>query len=158
MLGSHTDGDKNLPFLSSFRVGDENLLRHHKPVPPDPSRSADSGEAPAGGGDEDGEGHAYRGTASFFFALYSLLLNQESLCSRLYWMNDFFAFVCMYQAGSPFREPLIKFLTRHPSQTVELFMMEATLNDPQWSRMFMVKSLVQHCSYAHFIRRLCLSV
>lgn len=42
------------------------------------------------------------------------------------------------QAGSPFREPLIKFLTRHPSQTVELFMMEATLNDPQWSRMFMV--------------------
>lgn len=43
------------------------------------------------------------------------------------------------QAGSPFREPLIKFLTRHPSQTVELFMMEATLNDPQWSRMFMVR-------------------
>ena len=33
---------------------------------------------------------------------------------------------------------MIKFLTRHPSQTVELFMMEATLNDPQWSRMFMV--------------------
>lgn len=45
----------------------------------------------------------------------------------------------LYQAGSPFREPLIKFLTRHPSQTVELFMMEATLNDPQWSRMFMVR-------------------
>lgn len=44
------------------------------------------------------------------------------------------------QAGSPFREPLIKFLTRHPSQTVELFMMEATLNDPQWSRMFMVRA------------------
>lgn len=44
----------------------------------------------------------------------------------------------VFQAGSPFREPLIKFLTRHPSQTVELFMMEATLNDPQWSRMFMV--------------------
>lgn len=46
----------------------------------------------------------------------------------------------VFQAGSPFREPLIKFLTRHPSQTVELFMMEATLNDPQWSRMFMVGS------------------
>ncbi len=46
--------------------------------------------------------------------------------------------VVIPQAGSPFREPLIKFLTRHPSQTVELFMMEATLNDPQWSRMFMV--------------------
>lgn len=45
------------------------------------------------------------------------------------------------QAGSPFREPLIKFLTRHPSQTVELFMMEATLNDPQWSRMFMVRQI-----------------
>ncbi|KAK1343257.1 hypothetical protein QTO34_016035 [Cnephaeus nilssonii] len=45
-------------------------------------------------------------------------------------------------AGSPFREPLIKFLTRHPSQTVELFMMEATLNDPQWSRMFM--SFLKH--------------
>ncbi|KAF3813899.1 hypothetical protein GH733_017931 [Mirounga leonina] len=43
----------------------------------------------------------------------------------------------LIEAGSPFREPLIKFLTRHPSQTVELFMMEATLNDPQWSRMFM---------------------
>lgn len=47
-------------------------------------------------------------------------------------------FILISQAGSPFREPLIKFLTRHPSQTVELFMMEATLNDPQWSRMFMV--------------------
>uniref|UniRef100_UPI00359021B0 transformation/transcription domain-associated protein-like n=1 Tax=Myxine glutinosa TaxID=7769 RepID=UPI00359021B0 len=41
------------------------------------------------------------------------------------------------EAGSPFREPLIKFLTRYPTQTVELFMMEGTLNDPQWSRMFM---------------------
>lgn len=49
-------------------------------------------------------------------------------------------FVCVMKAGSPFREPLIKFLTRHPSQTVELFMMEATLNDPQWSRMFMVNT------------------
>ncbi|PIN97613.1 hypothetical protein AB205_0194680 [Aquarana catesbeiana] len=48
----------------------------------------------------------------------------------------------LVQAGSPFREPLIKFLTRHPSQTVELFMMEATLNDPQWSRMFM--SFLKH--------------
>uniref|UniRef100_A0A8D0S4C7 Transformation/transcription domain associated protein n=1 Tax=Sus scrofa TaxID=9823 RepID=A0A8D0S4C7_PIG len=48
----------------------------------------------------------------------------------------------LIEAGSPFREPLIKFLTRHPSQTVELFMMEATLNDPQWSRMFM--SFLKH--------------
>ncbi|XP_029107787.1 transformation/transcription domain-associated protein isoform X2 [Scleropages formosus] len=48
----------------------------------------------------------------------------------------------LIEAGSPFREPLIRFLTRHPSQTVELFMMEATLNDPQWSRMFM--SFLKH--------------
>ncbi|KAI2658552.1 Transformation/transcription domain-associated protein [Labeo rohita] len=40
------------------------------------------------------------------------------------------------------RAMLIEFLTRHPSQTVELFMMEATLNDPQWSRMFM--SFLKH--------------
>ena len=53
------------------------------------------------------------------------------------------------QAGSPFREPLIKFLTRHPSQTVELFMMEATLNDPQWSRMFMVSSSPLGLSLTH---------
>ncbi|XP_072415930.1 transformation/transcription domain-associated protein isoform X1 [Chiloscyllium punctatum] len=48
----------------------------------------------------------------------------------------------LIEAGSPFREPLIKFLTRYPAQTVELFMMEATLNDPQWSRMFM--SFLKH--------------
>lgn len=53
------------------------------------------------------------------------------------------------KAGSPFREPLIKFLTRHPSQTVELFMMEATLNDPQWSRMFMVNPF-EYSAYKHF--------
>lgn len=59
------------------------------------------------------------------------------------------------QAGSPFREPLIKFLTRHPSQTVELFMMEATLNDPQWSRMFMVRHwhpIVLSCVSCHNIK------
>lgn len=59
------------------------------------------------------------------------------------------------QAGSPFREPLIKFLTRHPSQTVELFMMEATLNDPQWSRMFMVRHwhpIVLSCVFSHNIK------
>uniref|UniRef100_UPI00358FE8D5 transformation/transcription domain-associated protein-like isoform X3 n=1 Tax=Myxine glutinosa TaxID=7769 RepID=UPI00358FE8D5 len=48
----------------------------------------------------------------------------------------------LIEAGSPFREPLIKFLTRYPAQTVELFMMEGTLNDPQWSRMFM--SFLKH--------------
>uniref|UniRef100_S4RST8 Transformation/transcription domain-associated protein n=1 Tax=Petromyzon marinus TaxID=7757 RepID=S4RST8_PETMA len=53
----------------------------------------------------------------------------------------------LLQAGSPFREPLIKFLTRYPAQTVELFMMEATLNDPQWSRMFM--SFLKHKDARH---------
>ncbi|XP_078728881.1 transformation/transcription domain-associated protein isoform X3 [Lampetra fluviatilis] len=53
----------------------------------------------------------------------------------------------LIEAGSPFREPLIKFLTRYPAQTVELFMMEATLNDPQWSRMFM--SFLKHKDARH---------
>lgn len=70
--------------------------------------------------------------------LVSLFLPVTFFCLFvLYTLLSYSSF--LNQAGSPFREPLIKFLTRHPSQTVELFMMEATLNDPQWSRMFMVR-------------------
>ncbi|XP_071811547.1 transformation/transcription domain-associated protein-like isoform X3 [Apostichopus japonicus] len=39
------------------------------------------------------------------------------------------------EAGSPFRAPLLKFLLRYPKQTIEYFMVEATLKKPQLSRL-----------------------
>ncbi|XP_052826902.1 transformation/transcription domain-associated protein [Octopus bimaculoides] len=38
------------------------------------------------------------------------------------------------EAGSPFREPLLKFLLRFPGPTVELFLNDNTIIDQQWTR------------------------
>lgn len=45
------------------------------------------------------------------------------------------------EAGSPFREPLLKFLLRFPRQTVDLFLNVNTIIDQQWTRYleFMVR-------------------
>ncbi|XP_070565955.1 transformation/transcription domain-associated protein-like isoform X2 [Ptychodera flava] len=40
------------------------------------------------------------------------------------------------ESGSPFREPLLKFLLRYPNQTVELFTAENNLKEQSWNRMF----------------------
>ena len=46
--------------------------------------------------------------------------------------------ICVPQAGSPFRDPLVKFLARYPDVTVELFLTDAHLRDQQWTRLFEV--------------------
>lgn len=38
------------------------------------------------------------------------------------------------EAGSPFREPLVKFLLRYPKETLELVMTDNNIKDPQWNR------------------------
>ncbi|XP_045458905.1 transcription-associated protein 1 [Melitaea cinxia] len=48
----------------------------------------------------------------------------------------------MIEAGSPFREPLVKFLLRYPKETLELIMSDANIKEQQWSR-FLVY-LVKH--------------
>ncbi|XP_065923524.1 transformation/transcription domain-associated protein isoform X7 [Magallana gigas] len=40
------------------------------------------------------------------------------------------------EAGSPFRDPLVKFLSRYPDVTVDMFLSEAKLKDHQWNRLF----------------------
>ncbi|XP_077979126.1 transformation/transcription domain-associated protein-like [Glandiceps talaboti] len=40
------------------------------------------------------------------------------------------------ESGSPFREPLLKFLLRYPDKSVELFTSESKLQDQSWNRMF----------------------
>ncbi|XP_048245320.1 transformation/transcription domain-associated protein-like isoform X4 [Haliotis rufescens] len=40
----------------------------------------------------------------------------------------------LIEAGSPFREPLMKFLLRYPPQTIDLFLTDSTLKDQQWNR------------------------
>ncbi|XP_077870553.1 transformation/transcription domain-associated protein [Saccoglossus kowalevskii] len=40
------------------------------------------------------------------------------------------------ESGSPFREPLMKFLLRYPTQTVDLFLAENNLKEPYYNRMF----------------------
>ncbi|XP_064456550.1 transformation/transcription domain-associated protein-like isoform X2 [Ornithodoros turicata] len=40
----------------------------------------------------------------------------------------------MMEAGSPFHEPLVKFLRRHPVQAIEFLLAEANLSDPQSNR------------------------
>ncbi|KAL5007444.1 hypothetical protein ScPMuIL_016250 [Solemya velum] len=40
----------------------------------------------------------------------------------------------LMEPGSPFREPLMKFLLRYPAQTVELFFSEKYIIDQQWAR------------------------
>ncbi|XP_046961593.1 transcription-associated protein 1 isoform X1 [Vanessa cardui] len=48
----------------------------------------------------------------------------------------------MIEAGSPFREPLVKFLLRYPKETLDLIMSDNNIKDQQWSR-FLVY-LVKH--------------
>ncbi|XP_049942725.1 transformation/transcription domain-associated protein [Schistocerca serialis cubense] len=38
------------------------------------------------------------------------------------------------EASSPFREPLMKFLLRYPQETIDMFLKECYLKDPQWNR------------------------
>nr|KAG5693699.1 hypothetical protein BaRGS_008341 [Batillaria attramentaria] len=40
----------------------------------------------------------------------------------------------LIEKGSPFREPLMKFLIRYPSPTMDLFLTENALKDQQWGR------------------------
>ncbi|CAG2186713.1 TRRAP [Mytilus edulis] len=40
------------------------------------------------------------------------------------------------EAGSPFRDPLVKFLLRYPDTAIELFLQESHLQDQQWTRLF----------------------
>ncbi|KAJ8314001.1 hypothetical protein KUTeg_008562 [Tegillarca granosa] len=40
------------------------------------------------------------------------------------------------EAGSPFREPLMKFLLRYPDNSIEQFLSETHLKDQQWTRLF----------------------
>ena len=42
-----------------------------------------------------------------------------------------------FQAGSPFHEPLFKFLIKFPKETVELFLTDAYLNDHHFTRVFL---------------------
>jgi len=42
----------------------------------------------------------------------------------------------MIEASSPYREALIKFLQRFPTETVDLFLTESLMIDPQWNRLF----------------------
>ena len=44
----------------------------------------------------------------------------------------------LLQAGSPFRQPLMKFLLRYPEQSVELFLSDGKVQDQQWNRFFEV--------------------
>lgn len=45
-------------------------------------------------------------------------------------------YLLVIQAGSPFHEPLLKFLLRYPTQTVDLFLRESKEPQPQWYRFF----------------------
>ncbi|KOB75140.1 Transformation/transcription domain-associated protein [Operophtera brumata] len=47
----------------------------------------------------------------------------------------------MIEAGSPFREPLVKFLLRYPKETLDLIMSDNNIKDQQWSRflVFLIK-------------------
>ena len=40
----------------------------------------------------------------------------------------------MIEAGSPLREPMVKFLIRYPSETIKLFLSEGHRNNEQWGR------------------------
>ncbi|XP_030041101.2 transcription-associated protein 1 isoform X2 [Manduca sexta] len=47
----------------------------------------------------------------------------------------------MIEAGSPFREPLVKFLMRYPKETLDLILSDNNIKDQQWSRflVFLIK-------------------
>ncbi|KPJ11920.1 Transformation/transcription domain-associated protein [Papilio machaon] len=46
------------------------------------------------------------------------------------------------EAGSPFREPLVKFLLRYPKETLDLMMNDINIKDQQWSRFIIY--LIKH--------------
>ncbi|XP_052746122.1 transcription-associated protein 1 isoform X5 [Bicyclus anynana] len=48
----------------------------------------------------------------------------------------------LIEAGSPFREPLVKFLLRYPKETLDLIMSDNNIRDQQWSRFLIY--LVKH--------------
>ncbi|KAG8225079.1 hypothetical protein J437_LFUL000058 [Ladona fulva] len=48
----------------------------------------------------------------------------------------------LVEAGSPFRAPLLKFLLRYPSETIDVFLQENNIKDQQWSRFF--EFLIKH--------------
>ncbi|KAG7311694.1 hypothetical protein JYU34_002748 [Plutella xylostella] len=48
----------------------------------------------------------------------------------------------MIEAGSPFREPLVKFLLRYPKETLDLIMSDNNIKDQQWSRFLIY--LIKH--------------
>ncbi|KAJ0181684.1 hypothetical protein K1T71_002406 [Dendrolimus kikuchii] len=48
----------------------------------------------------------------------------------------------MIEAGSPFRDPLVKFLLRYPNETLDLILSDNNIKDQQWSR-FLVY-LIKH--------------
>ncbi|XP_068243023.1 transformation/transcription domain-associated protein isoform X3 [Palaemon carinicauda] len=56
------------------------------------------------------------------------------------------------EAGSPFREPLMKFLLRYPSETVELFLSDPHARDQQWARY--LEFLIRHKDSAPFRQHL----
>ena len=64
----------------------------------------------------------------------------------------------LMEAGSPFREPLIKFLLRYPQQTVELFLSDAKVRDYQWNRCFEVGGAVLHTCFIAELSKFCRSV
>ncbi|XP_060810438.1 transcription-associated protein 1 isoform X2 [Amyelois transitella] len=47
----------------------------------------------------------------------------------------------MIEAGSPFREPLVKFLMRYPKETLDLILSDNNIKDQHWSRflVFLIK-------------------
>ena len=48
----------------------------------------------------------------------------------------------MIEAGSPFREPLMRFLLRYPAETITIFLNEPYVKDQQWGRY--LEFLVRH--------------
>ncbi|XP_045594313.1 transformation/transcription domain-associated protein isoform X4 [Procambarus clarkii] len=58
----------------------------------------------------------------------------------------------LIEAGSPFREPLMKFLLRYPAETVELFLSDPHARDQQWARY--LEYLVRHKDNAAFRQHL----
>ena len=48
-----------------------------------------------------------------------------------------------FQVGSPLREPLLKFLIRYPTQTVDFFLLQ--LSGSQMNRLLMVSTRQSEC-------------
>ncbi|XP_063882780.1 transformation/transcription domain-associated protein-like isoform X6 [Scylla paramamosain] len=58
----------------------------------------------------------------------------------------------MIEAGSPFREPLMKFLMRYPAETADLFLSDPHARDQQWARY--LEYLVRHKDNTEFRQHL----